>query len=351
MKSTTFPALRVLSLGAGVQSSTLLLLAAEGHIPGLDVAIFADTGWEPASVYAHLDRIEREVAEPAGIPVLRVSAGNIRDDALNPDKRFASMPLHILNADGGEGMSRRQCTVICTLLSSLIALMVAAIKEKVRELLGHPYPQRVPAGVFVEQWIGISTDEVHRAKDADVAYMKNRFPLIEQGFSRADCLRLLRSRGFESTPKSSCLGCPYHGNAQWRALRDDSPAEWQDVVAFDRAIRSGNARATAEGTPLLGQAYLHRSRRPLEEAPIDRVTAHEWARRQTDVFDAIADAELEGRRPGRLLALGLPLGRARRLRLRPRRLRPCPMWCGESGVCSSRGWRRGPGRPGSCGGR
>lgn len=282
--ATGGPTLRVLSLGAGVQSSALLLLAAEGHLPGLDVAIFADTGWEPRAVYEHLDRIEREIAEPAGIPILRVSSGNIRDDALDPGKRFASMPLHILNPDGGEGMSRRQCTG---------QYKIKPIKEKVRDLLGYPHPLRIPTGVFVEQWIGISTDEFHRAKDADVAYMKNRFPLIEQGFSRPDCLRLLRSRGFESTPKSSCLGCPYHGNSQWRALRDGSPEEWRDVVAFDAAIRAGNARATAEGTPLLGQAYLHRSRRPLDEAPIDRVTAHEWSGRQGDIFDAIADAELE----------------------------------------------------------
>ncbi|MQS14722.1 hypothetical protein F7Q99_21260 [Streptomyces kaniharaensis] len=278
------PQLRSLSLGAGVQSTRLLLLAAEGHLPGLDVAIFADTGWEPRAVYEHLDRIEREIAEPAGIPILRVSSGNIREDALGPSKRFASMPLHILNPQGTEGLSRRQCTG---------QYKIRPIKEQVRQLLGYPHPQRVPAGVFVEQWIGISTDEVHRAKDADVAYMKNRFPLIELGFSRSDCVRLLRSRGLGSTPKSACLGCPYHGNSQWRQLRDGSPEEWQDVVEFDHAIRKGNARATAQGTPLLGQAYLHRSRRPLDQAPIDRVTAHEWSGRQGDIFDAIADAELE----------------------------------------------------------
>ncbi|WSA82652.1 hypothetical protein OG930_06905 [Streptomyces sp. NBC_01799] len=48
------PTLKVLSLGAGVQSTCLLLMAAEGHLPGLDVAIFADTGWEPRAVYDHL---------------------------------------------------------------------------------------------------------------------------------------------------------------------------------------------------------------------------------------------------------------------------------------------------------
>lgn len=89
-------------------------MAAEGHLTGLDVAIFADTGWEPRAVYDHLDRIEQEIADPAGIPILGVSSGNIRADALDPAKRFASMPLHILNPAGDEGMSRRQCTVICT---------------------------------------------------------------------------------------------------------------------------------------------------------------------------------------------------------------------------------------------
>ncbi|MFD7137016.1 hypothetical protein [Streptomyces sp. NPDC059894] len=250
----------------------MLALSAEGILPKADYAIFADTGWEPKSVYDHLDRLENEIAEPAGISVLRVSSGNIRDDALDPDHRFASMPLYILNHDGKQGMTRRQCTG---------EYKIKPIKKKVRELLGHPYPQRIPNDVFVEQWVGISTDEFHRAKDADVRYMHNRHPLIDMGWSRSDCLRYLASLGFANTPKSSCLGCPYHGNAQWRHIRDTSPEEWQDVVAFDAAIRQGNARANANGNRLLGQAFLHRSRVPLDQAPIDHVTAAERAARET----------------------------------------------------------------------
>ncbi|PZH00701.1 hypothetical protein C1I97_22920 [Streptomyces sp. NTH33] len=160
---------------------------------------------------------------------------------------------------------------------------IKPIKKKVRELLGYPHPQRIPKGVFVEQWVGISTDEFHRAKDADVRYMKNVHPLIEMGWSRSDCVRYLTSRALADTPKSSCLGCPFHGNAQWRHIRDTSPAEWQDVVAFDAAIRKGNARANAAGNKLLGQAFLHRSRVPLSEAPIDHVTAAEWAAMQQEL--------------------------------------------------------------------
>jgi hypothetical protein len=87
--------------------------------------------------------------------------------------------------------------------------------------------------------------------------------------------------------------CPFHGNRQWRAMRDERPSEWADAVDFDRAIRAGNARANETGSELLGEAFLHRSRLPLDQAPIDRVTSHEWKSRQGDIFDAIADAEDE----------------------------------------------------------
>jgi hypothetical protein len=47
--------LRVISLGAGVQSTTMALMAAHGELtPTPDFAVFADTGNEPAAVYEHL---------------------------------------------------------------------------------------------------------------------------------------------------------------------------------------------------------------------------------------------------------------------------------------------------------
>ncbi|MEU1073522.1 MULTISPECIES: hypothetical protein [unclassified Streptomyces] len=260
----------------------MLALSAKGDLPRVDYAIFADTGWEPQAVYRHLDRLERDIAAPAGIPILRVSSGNIRQDALDPHHRFASMPLYILNQDGKAGMTRRQCTG---------EYKIKPLKKQVRELLGYPYPIRIPRDVFVEQWVGISTDEFHRAKDSDVKYMRNRHPLIDMDWSRADCIKYLTSLGLADTPKSSCLGCPFHGNAQWRSIRDSSPQEWEDVVAFDAAIRKGNARANASGNRLLGEAFLHRSRVPLDQAPIDHVTAAEWAALQQELGDSEAEAQ------------------------------------------------------------
>jgi hypothetical protein len=105
------------------------------------------------------------------------------------------------------GLTRRQCTS---------EYKIRPLKKAARQLLGYPHPRRVPRGVYAEQAIGISIDEFTRAKDSDVAYLRNVFPLIELGWDRAACAEYLAKRGFGRTVKSACVGCPFHGNAGWR---------------------------------------------------------------------------------------------------------------------------------------
>ncbi|WP_331738692.1 hypothetical protein [Embleya sp. NBC_00896] len=286
----TAPAARVLSLGAGRQSSTLLMLSAEGAIPKYDWAVFADTGWETKQVYKHLDELEAKIARPANIPIHRVNVGNIRHDALDPKHRFASMPLHVLNRDGTAGMIRRQCTS---------EYKLKPIKANVRLNLGAPVsPEgrvgRVPRGRYVLQSIGISTDEFTRAKPSGVQYAVNVFPLLDLGMSAEDCVRFLQTRGWGATPRSACVGCPFHGNATWRDMRDNRPDDWADAVAFDHAIRAGNARGNENGKQLLGQAFLHRSLMPLDEAPLDGPAPHRPRRhRATPPAPEVPEEELE----------------------------------------------------------
>ena len=49
----------------------------------------------------------------------------------------------------------------------------------------------------VEQWLGISMDEWQRAKDSDVKYVTNRFPLLELKMTRNDCGNYLERHGIE----------------------------------------------------------------------------------------------------------------------------------------------------------
>jgi hypothetical protein len=268
--------LRVLSLGAGVQSTTLALMAAHGEIgPMPDCAIFADTGWEPAAVYAHLDWLRSGNVLP--FPVHIVSAGNIRTNLMlaATGERWASIPAFTktmrstVDEDRAPttlgrrrssaevvsiGMIRRQCTT---------EFKIVPIRRKLRELVGLT-GKRSPTVPVVEQWIGISTDEIVRAKPSFETWQVKRFPLIEMRMSRRDCLVWLRRHGYPEPPKSACIGCPFHDDARWRHMRDRDPDAWADAVEVDHAIRHG-----LRG--IRGEVYLHRSVVPLDE--VDLATA------------------------------------------------------------------------------
>ncbi|TAM99573.1 MAG: hypothetical protein EPN45_15875 [Rhizobiaceae bacterium] len=278
--------LRALSLGAGVQSTTMALMAAHGEIgPMPDCAVFADTGWEPKAVYDHLAWLMSANVLP--FPVHIVSAGNIRDQliAAGDGQRWASIPaftrtvtpagaeMPILDEDDGEivaigtrrtaketvsvGMIRRQCTT---------EFKIVPIRRKVRELVGLTR-KRSPDHPLVEQWIGISTDEIIRAKPSFEAWQVKRFPLIEMRMSRADCLAWLKRHDYPLPPKSACIGCPFHDNARWRHMRDNDRDAWVDAVDVDRTIRTG-----IRG--IRGEVFLHRSAVPLDEADLSTPADH-----------------------------------------------------------------------------
>lgn len=253
--------IRLLSLGAGVQSTTVALMSIEGELPRLDGCVFADTGWEPVEVYQHLDWLTGKL-ERAGIPVHRVSNGNLRSDALDPSHRFASMPLFVRNPDGTKGMIRRQCTS---------EYKLKPIGRKVRELAGLR-PRQRPKGVLVEQWLGISWDETQRMSDPSFPWIEKRYPLVDLRMTRFECHRWLRDRGVRA-PRSACVGCPFHTDTEWRHIRDTDPDGWADAVAFDHAIRSGDI-ARAGHQQLLGQAFLHSSLVPLDQVDLSTVEDH-----------------------------------------------------------------------------
>ncbi len=101
----TVPILRVLSLGAGVQSTTVLLMALRGKFhEKLDCAIFADTGWEPKAVYNHLGWLTDQAAQ-GGIPIHQVTAGNLRQELLD-GTAGRRMPKDPCAADCGERINR-----------------------------------------------------------------------------------------------------------------------------------------------------------------------------------------------------------------------------------------------------
>jgi len=231
---------RYISLGAGVQSTTMLLMAVRGTFGDVPQgAIFADTHAEPEAVYRHLDWL---TAELAPFPIHRVSAGDLYADTIRKAEggstRIASIPSFVATPKG-KGMLKRQCTK---------DFKLRPIRRKLRELAN---------GEPSESWIGISFDEYHRMKQSDVKWVSNRYPLVDHKITRWDCIAWLKEHGYPIPMKSSCVFCPYHDDGLWRELQRDHPADFERAVTVDRAIRQ---------IPRIdGETFLHDSLQPLIE--------------------------------------------------------------------------------------
>jgi hypothetical protein len=72
---------------------------------------------------------------------------------------------------------------------------------------------------------------------------------------------------FRDRDRIFAITCPYHSDSQWLELRERSPEEWADAVAFDHAIRQGHPAAIHK-TTLRGNAFLHQSLRPLDQVDL-----------------------------------------------------------------------------------
>lgn len=275
--------LTTISLGAGVQSTTLALMAKHRDIiPMPDCAIFADTGEEPKAVYAHLAWLMAEGVLPFPVHITKAWDGFGKPGIKGPlgDEILASVarggrgagghsrpPFFTLNDDGSKGMIRRQCTG---------DYKIDVIQQRIRRLLNLKRGQHWPKKVVVEQWVGISTDEATRMKPSLIPAIRSRWPLIESGMSRKGCLAWLKAHGYPEPPKSACTFCPFHSDAEWRRIRDTDPEGWARSIQIDEAIRHG-----LTGKSLSAALFLHAQRVPL--AQVDLSTAEE--RGQLNLFE------------------------------------------------------------------
>lgn len=252
MAKTVKPVIYI-ALGAGVQSTTLLVCSALGlhGVSRADFALFADTRCEPRYVYEHLGRCET-FGDQHGIPVVRTSRGDLGkaiDEMAQGRSRRADMPPFFT---APKGILRRRCTR---------EYKVRQILRGVREQLGAGPRSRLPAGV-ARAMIGFSVDEAHRMKDSRVAWAINTYPLIDAGLSRQDCEHILKDHGWGAVGRSACTFCPYHRNEYWRWLKANHPLDWEDACQADERWRDLSKGGVDR------PVFLHQSRVPLRVADL-----------------------------------------------------------------------------------
>lgn len=232
--------IHIQSYGGGVQSAALLVLTAQGKIENPAThAVFSDTGSELQATYRHIEEVAKPYAAAHGIEFVTVNNpkyGKLHEYQV--ENRHLMIPMF---GDRG-GILRRQCTD----------------KFKIRPVRRWLRAQGAKSAVVQ---LGISWDEVYRAKDANVKWAVNRWPLLELNITRADCVHILTDAGVRVPAKSACFICPYRRMSSWKELREKSPLEFRAAVAFEGAfpgeyLTSSGARRAQSLSDAVGQQML-----------------------------------------------------------------------------------------------
>ena len=227
--------IRVFSFGGGVQSTAALVLAAQGRID-YQTFLFADTGDEHPDTYDYLTSVHLPFAEKHGIEI-RVLKKTWRDGSQYSileqiDRLKSALPIPAY-LDSGKPL-RRHCTSDWKVL----------VLDKYMKEQGATPTAPMACGM------GISLDEVHRARDSRVPFKVLEYPLLDLRLRRSDCVKITSDAGLPPAPRSACYYCPFHSTEHWRDLREDHPVLFARAVELETELSTRAERYFGSGVRL-----------------------------------------------------------------------------------------------------
>lgn len=255
--------MKILSFGAGMQSTALALMSCENamnrtppypHVPIYDAVIFCDLGLEPSWVMNQVE-FTRRACEHAGIFFQTLDTPLYKDLLCNfGERRTVSVPWWTLKSDGHKSRMPRNCT---------IDYKVNAITKYVRwNLLGYQKGQRLRAEDMKahEMHMGFSAEEARRCHDNPHKLFKNRFPLVEMGWTREDSYQYILETWGLHTKASACAFCPFHRNYFFQYLKEHEPETYRAVLKVDDLLRDKTPKP-----PMDSDLFISRSRKRIAD--------------------------------------------------------------------------------------
>jgi len=243
--------IRAISYGGGVQSTALLVLAAQREID-FPLAIFANVGDDsenPATV-DYVRDYAIPYAEANGIEFVTVQRTWRNGDPvtlmgqLQSANRSIDIPVRMANGAPGN----RNCTA------------EFKIKPVAKELKRRGATKDDPAVLA----LGISVDEYQRMRtNTGIPWETFAYPLIERRIDRAGCESIITRAGLPVPPKSSCFFCPYFSLAQRRRQLSESPDLFERTAQLEDTLNERRA--------MLGKDRVYMTSRliPLRLAIVD----------------------------------------------------------------------------------
>lgn len=242
--------LRTVSYGGGVQSTALLVLAAE-RIIDFPVFLFANVGddSEDPKTLEYIEQHAKPYAARHDIKLFDLDRIK-RDGTVETlhgrlvKEESRSLPIPIRMSNGAPG--NRSCT----------ANFKIEVVGKWLKANGATEHNKAVVG------IGISLDEIQRVNNRRaMPYEIPTYPLLDHtpALRRIDCERIITAAGLPVPPKSACWFCPFHRPATWAEMRRDRPELFQRACDLENLLNE--RRTVLEKDPV----WLTRFNRPLSD--------------------------------------------------------------------------------------
>lgn len=211
------PALHVVSLSGGKDSTAMLLRMLEENMP-VDIVLFCDTGLEFPQLYEHIRKVEKNT----GIKVTTVRS-EYTFEYLFSEKPIKRKKPELQGKLGYSwaGPLMRWCT----------NLLKTVPREKYLRKLSDEYD--------LVEYVGIAADETERVTRHCNSRPNVRLPLVEWGMTEADCLAYCKERGYDwgglydKFGRVSCWCCPLQPFDELRTLYSDFPELWAQLRKWD----------------------------------------------------------------------------------------------------------------------
>jgi len=216
------------NLGGGVQSTAMMILAAQGRL-AIPTWLFANVGEDsehPATL-AYVREILMPYAASNGL-ALHELAKRDRNGTIVSLKGFlereASRSLTIpVSYEGSTkpGIARRNCTV----------------DFKIKVLCSWLRKDGVTAKAPARSAIGISLDEMRRMRSHSAESIQRLwYPLVEMRLDRTACEGIIRAAGLPVPHKSACYFCPYHRIGEWKRMAKEEPDLFAKAVDLEQTL-------------------------------------------------------------------------------------------------------------------
>lgn len=221
--------------GGGVDSTAIAVLIWKGELPPPQYAWIVDVGYEPKTTWDYVANVlQPKLAERSVILHILKTTDYTQNDLVRGG--YPTIPAYRKRDDDSIQKLSTHCS--------------SGWKERVAQRWLRE--QGVEA---VEQWVGIAAEETRRVRESDKAWVRLRYPLIERGLTRSDCVYMIGQAGWPMPERTSCYLCPHRSQGDWRRLAHRNREDFDRAVAAEKEIQKTNP-----------DIFLHRSGKPLDVA-------------------------------------------------------------------------------------